>query len=62
MCKVIDDYIKIGEERGKESEAVDHIKALMNNLNWSLDEAMKALDITENKKKRYMELLGVEYV
>ncbi len=62
MCKVIDDYIKIGEERGKESEAVDHIKALMNNLNWSLDEAMKALGITENKKKRYMELLGVKYV
>jgi hypothetical protein len=31
----------------------------MNNLNLGLDEAMKALGISENKKKRYMELLNV---
>jgi hypothetical protein len=67
MCKVIDDYIRIGEERGvkrgeergDEKRAIKDIKALMNNLNLGLDEAMKALGISENKKKRYMELLNV---
>jgi hypothetical protein len=55
MCKVIDDYIEIGKERG----VLNSIKELMSNLNWSLDEAMNAVGVPENKKKRYMELLGV---
>ncbi len=55
MCKVIDDYIKIGEERAR----LRSIKALMNNLNWSLDEAMNALGVTEDEKAKYTELLNV---
>jgi hypothetical protein len=58
MCKVIDDYIELGIEQGIERGTVSNIKELMKNLNFTIEQAMAALGIPNEKKKAYMELIN----
>jgi predicted transposase YdaD len=70
MCKVIDDYIELGEKRGialgmeqgiaqgAERVMIANIKELMKNLNFTIEQAMAALGIPNEKKKAYMELIN----
>jgi predicted transposase YdaD len=70
MCKVIDDYIELGEKRGialgieqgiaqgAERVMIANIKELMKNLNFTIEQAMAALEIPNEKKKVYMELIN----
>ncbi len=54
MCKVIDDYIEQGIERGTAAS----IKKMMKNLNFTIEQAMAALEIPNEKKKAYIELIN----
>jgi predicted transposase YdaD len=82
MCKVIDDYIELGEKRGivlgrkigialgieqgrelgiaqgAGRVMIANIKELMKNLNFTIEQAMAALEIPNEKKKAYMELIN----
>jgi hypothetical protein len=58
MCKVIDDYIELGIEQGIERGTVASIKKMMKNLNFTIEQAMAALEIPNEKKKAYMELIN----
>jgi hypothetical protein len=70
MCKIIDDFVKQGVEQGIEQgvaqgieqgverSTVNNIKNLMLNLNFSLEQAMTALGIPNDKKERYIELIN----
>ena len=61
MCKgvqgMIDDAVQ--EAMEKENTAlVENIKNLMKNMNWTAEEAMDALGMSEEKKQTMRKLLG----
>ena len=40
-------------DEGMELKETDSIKKLMKNMNWTIDQAMNALEISEDKREKY---------
>ena len=40
-------------DEGMELKETDSIKKLMKNMNWTIDQAMNALEVPEDKRKKY---------
>ena len=40
-------------DEGKELKETDSIKKLMKNMNWTIDQAMNALEVPEDKREKY---------
>lgn len=61
MCKAIDEFVKekvaIGMQQGEDRATVNSIQNLTKNLGITIEEAMKLLGITEQKRERYLVLL-----
>ena len=47
--KLIDE----GMEKGIELSLTDSIKKLMKNMSWTIDQAMNALEVPEDKREKY---------
>ena len=70
MCEALENYGKYREERGEkagekqgrkqgiEETRVSSIQSLMTNLNISITEAMKLLNIPKREYKKYVKLVG----
>lgn len=65
MCEYLDTIkkegiecgIRLGEERGKEQGILSSIRKLMSNLKLSLEEALDTLEISEEEKPKYREMM-----
>ena len=42
-----------GMEKGIELNQTDSIKKLMKNMNWTIDQAMNALEVPEDKREKF---------
>ena len=42
-----------GMEKGIELSLTDSIKKLMKNMSWTIDQAMNALEVPEDKREKY---------
>lgn len=40
-------------DEGMELKETDSIKKLMKNMNWTIDQAMNALEVPEDKREKY---------
>ena len=40
-------------DEGMELKETDSIKKLMKNMNWTIDQAMNALEVSEDKREKY---------
>ena len=40
-------------DEGMELKVTDSIKKLMKNMNWTIDQAMNALEVPEDKREKY---------
>ena len=47
-----------GEERGREENTIEHLKAVMKKLNFTAEKAMDFLDVPEDKRSRLFEALN----
>ena len=56
MCKAIEDIRLEGIEIGR-AELINSIKSLMTKMNLSADEAMEILDIPEDKRESFKEMI-----
>ena len=52
--------IAIGEERGKEQGILSSIRKLMSNLKMNLEQALDTLEISEEEKPKYREMIKIE--
>lgn len=50
MCELLDKY----ENRGREKGLIENLQALMETTDWSVEKAMEALKVPENKRSYYM--------
>ena len=50
--------IAIGEERGKEQGILSSIRKLMSNLKMNLEQALDTLEISEEEKPKYREMIN----
>lgn len=50
---LMDEGMEQGIEKGIELNQTDSIKKLMKNMNWTIDQAMNALEISEDKREKY---------
>lgn len=61
MCKALNDWAKeeraIGREEGREETLLGNIKAITENLNLTLYQAMDVLGLRENEKEEYSKIL-----
>ena len=46
-----------GMEKGIELKETDSIKKLMKNMSWTIDQAMNALEIPEDKREKYRQTI-----
>ena len=44
-------------DEGMELKETDSIKKLMKNMNWTIDQAMNALEVPEDKREKYRETI-----
>ena len=42
-----------GMEKGIELSLTDSVKKLMKNMSWTIDQAMNALEVPEDKREKY---------
>ena len=45
-------------DEGMELKETDSIKKLMKNMNWTIDQAMNALEISEDKREKYRQSIA----
>ena len=50
--------IRLGEERGKEQGILYSIRKLMSNLKMNLEQALDTLEISEEEKPKYREMIN----
>ena len=43
-------------DEGMELKETDSIKKLMKNMNWTIDQAMNALEVPEDKREKYRKI------
>ena len=55
--KGIEQGIEKGIEKGIELNQTDSIKKLMKNMSWTIDQAMNALEIPEDKREKYRQTI-----
>ncbi|HAL03280.1 MAG TPA: hypothetical protein DCP07_07965 [Lachnospiraceae bacterium] len=65
MCEAVEKYAKeqyeigiskgkdIGQKKGKKEGKIESIRALMNNLNFTAEQAMESLDIPKTEYSKY---------
>ena len=66
MCRAVENLVKEerheamqqGMEKGRETERLDMIRALMQSMNTSAEEAMRLLKVPESEWPKYKELLA----
>ena len=62
MCKIMDEIrqegLDWGMERGMERDGLESLRAIMQTMRWSEDEAMNALLIPLEKREKYKALLA----
>ena len=70
MCRAVETLVKEnrmeahkegreeGREEGRMDERIDTIRALMENMKWSAEQAMRAMAIPEAEWSKYKELLA----
>ena len=44
-------------DEGMELKETDSIKKLMKNMNWTIDQAMNALEVPEDKREKYLKTI-----
>ena len=44
-------------DEGMELKETDSIKKLMKNMNWTIDQAMNALEVPEDKREKYRQTI-----
>ena len=44
-------------DEGMELKETDSIKKLMKNMNWTIDQAMNALEVPEDKREKYRKVI-----
>ena len=54
---LMDEGMEQGIEKGIELNQTDSIKKLMKNMNLTIDQAMNALEISEDKREKYRQLI-----
>ncbi|MBO5209350.1 MAG: hypothetical protein J6B68_08395 [Lachnospiraceae bacterium] len=54
MCELLDKYEARGITQGITNGRVEDIKNLMETMQWSAEQAMKALKILDGDKKKYL--------
>ena len=57
MCELIDKYENRGMQRGAERAILESIKKMMKNLKLTAEQAMTALEVTEEEKQKYLRLI-----
>ena len=45
-------------DEGMELKETDSIKKLMKNMNWTIDQAMNALEVPEDKREKYRKTIN----
>ena len=45
-------------DEGMELKETDSIKKLMKNMNWTIDQAMNALEVPEDKREKYRKAIS----
>ena len=45
-------------DEGMELKETDSIKKLMKNMNWTIDQAMNALEVSEDKREKYRQSIA----
>ena len=58
MCRELEQLYLAGEKRGIEKNTVSNLISLMATLGLSIEAAMNALEIPENERPIYMDLLA----
>ena len=53
---LMDEGMEKGIEKGVE-KGIDSIKKLMKNMSWTIDQAMNALEIPEDKREKYRQTI-----
>ena len=52
MSEVVERYGNKREKRGEKNNKILSVKTLMTNMKWSVDQALDALNITEQKERQ----------
>lgn len=58
MCEVWERIKRDGFEQGMETNCIMSIQNLMSSMNWSIEEAMKALKIPEKEQQHYIRMMS----
>lgn len=58
MCEVWERIKRDGFEQGMETNCIMSIQSLMSSMNWSIEEAMKALKIPETEQQHYIRMMS----
>lgn len=58
MCRELEQLYLAGEKRGIEKNTVSNLISLMATLGLSIEAAMNALEIPENERTTYVDLLA----
>ena len=54
---LMDEGMEKGIEKGIELNQTDSIKKLMKNMSWTIDQAMNALEVAEDKREKYRQTI-----
>lgn len=54
---LMDEGMEKGIEKGIELNQTDSIKKLMKNMSWTIDQAMNALEVPEDKREKYRQTI-----
>jgi len=57
VCKAMEDMRNEAAEKATEAANLKHIRAIMENLRLSLQQALDALEFTDEEKKKYAKLV-----
>ena len=57
MCKAMEEMRAEAERKGMENAMLSNIKNLMNNAQWSVEQALTALGIANNEWNKYIQLI-----
>ncbi len=54
---LMDEGMEKGIEKGIELNQTNSIKKLMKNMSWTIDQAMNALEVPEDKREKYRQTI-----
>lgn len=54
---LMDEGMEKGIEKGIELNQTDSIKKLMKNMSWTIDQAVNALEVPEDKREKYRQAI-----